>query len=659
MADQPQDWDPGLFASDTVEFDRALHRLRSSSPANISAQPGRVINLVTQLKGQPAITRREFDRRLRLIFAEIIFDDSTTLQAIADQFRELAPEALNALRTLLPADLRHLALPSRSPQPLTTTKTEPADSIILSSQRRDDNDLAQEGTDAFAAVALIGTQDEHVRNEGMLKNANLTPLRCGSMDDLWALATTGLCGFVVAPSVWNNLDEAAQSGAIDRICRYSTFMFVRIGLDRLLPAVASTFMERAADARCGSLDSKKFCHGKDCDLTPADIGTLRSIAGQLGAAEGTNFYPLGLSEADARLLRLIASERRHPSKAVDVHRLGTRELTGGKSGARVYILNDKSAQPFVVKIQSAEAKKLTGELRRYQRWILNWETSVTSPKFHVHRDGAAISYRLQPAADGDGVPAPTLVDELERLCATEWFADQDTHDAFANDLFTAISRAVDQLAKLNRTVVTGEAADAFWLHWPIRDLALRGIEFVVQDQNWEPITVSKLVEEAVARLEPSFARAVVHGDVHGRNILLIDRIPAFIDFAWSGPGHPLVDLVRLDAAVRCSCMRMLIHKRTLVDVLSAVYVQGADAQSILDDNAALANSAVASLAIRTAAKVREASLIVAQVHGLNLNDFLAMTSVVSAHVLANHSVTSGIERALLATVGSAFIKSSL
>jgi hypothetical protein len=495
---------------------------------------------------------------------------------------------------------------------------------------------------------LIGTAEEHVRNEGMLRNAGLDPLRLPSLEPLWNIAPTGLCGFVVGASAWGQVPQADQRRAVRRICEYSTFIFARVCLDGLAPATARTFVEDAAAARCGLLDGRKFCHGQDCDLTLADIQVLLSIAQLLEKASNADFFPIGLSESDASLLRLIAAERHQAADPLTIRKLGTRELAGGRSAARVFLLSDGRAQPFVAKVDDAEV--LVEELGRYKRWIQEWEPSVTSPTFHAHLGSAAVSYRLQAAPDGNGQPAPTLEDCLEDLRSAEWTRPMEETIGRASDLLQATSRAVDRLVGLNSRPSPPSQADEFWLDWPIRDLAARGIDTAILNRDWETLQVSTVVTRAMARLQPNLSRGVIHGDIHGRNILLLDRLPAFIDFRWSGPGHPLVDLTRLDAAVRTIAMRMVLPKQSMFQAFEAIYADGQSAEQVLADHPALAASPLTALAVRVAARTRQAALQVAQSHSLGVPDFFAMTCVVSAHVLCVRTPGSGVERLLLSVL---------
>ena len=655
---QEFEWDRGLLATDTVEFDRALHRLRRVT-ADVFGNPSLVGDLAQRLREQPGITRREFDRRFRLIVSAIVDGDVAALQAIALYLRERSSEALNAVRTLLPADLKHFAV-QQPAHPQQSLPIVPQIKPIAVPPEEPGRTVTQpQASSKFGAVALIGTTEEHVRNEPMLRNANLDPLRLPTIEHLWNVVNTGLCGFVIGSSAWGQVPESDHRRTIRRICEYSTFLFVRVSVDGINQTIAQSFSLDAARARCGQLDGQKFCHGLDCELTPADIGILQSIARFLDGADAADFFPLGLTESDASLLRLIAADRRHPENAVTIHKLGTRELAGGQSGARVFMLSDGIAQPFVAKV--GEAELLKGEISSYQQWIKNWEPSITDPTFHSHVGSAAISYRLLAAPDGNHAPAPTLEDRLEQLRLSERISSNSIQQTqlTANDLFQGLTRVIERLVNLNSKPSLAAGPNRFWLHWPICAIAEHGIDVEIIDHNWQPMKLSEIVTKAMSILEPSLVRGVIHGDIHGRNILLLDRIPAFIDFALSGPGHPLEDLVRLDSVVRSAAMRMLVDERTMWEIFQAIYIDGSTASAILAEHPVLAASPLVGLAIRTAIKVREAALKVAEAHSLGLPDLLAMICVVAGHVLVAHNPCSGVERVLLSVTGSSLLADQL
>jgi Ser/Thr protein kinase RdoA (MazF antagonist) len=232
----------------------------------------------------------------------------------------------------------------------------------------------------------------------------------------------------------------------------------------------------------------------------------------------------------------------------------------------------------------------------------------------------------------------------------EWASPLDETKAKASDLLQAVGRAGDRLVALNSRPSGESHGDEFWLDWPVRNLAQNGIDTTILNPGWETLQLSSVVAKAMSRLQPNLARGVIHGDIHGRNILLLDRLPAFIDFRWSGAGHPLVDLVRLDAAVRTIAMRMILPKQSMFQAFEALYVNGQAAEQVLADHSALAASPLTALAVHVAERTRLAALRVAQTHSLGPPEFLAMTTVVSAHVLSVRNPGSGVERLLLAVL---------
>lgn len=641
-------WNSQLFSLNTGEFDHALSQLRRGKPSRVD-NPVAISAFAEGLKATSGITRREFDRRLRLVVSASIESGHLAIQDIAAALREVTPEALNAVRTLLPVELRHLAAQSRTapegPSVRGTAQTYSSNvpSIV------DERSFASDASDSkHRAVILVGTKEEHLQNEALLRSEGISCFYLSSLDQFWDMAPTGLCGFVVARSAWAQIPHTEQREAVVRLCKFSTFIFSRICLDGLETSNATAFSKDASDARCGHLDGLTFCQGLDCNLTPADIQVLKSIVSLLERSGKSDFFPLGLTEPDTALLRLIAADRNRTEDPVVIRKLGTRELPGGRSGARVFLLSDGRAQPFVAKVD--DVPQLVEELRRYRQYIAEWEPN-SSPRFHSHQERAAISYRLHAVPGRIGQPAPTLDDCLEELRAAEWKSDLDDITSKAHDLCLATSYAIDHLVVLNsRPCEQTSTVDEFWLDWPIHCLANNRISTQIVRPDWSTIDLTKIVSNAMECLRPDLRKATIHGDVHGRNILLLDRTPAFIDFRWSGPGHPLVDIVRLDAAVRTIAMRMLLAKQSMFKVFDAIYVQGQPAEQVLLDWPALAASPLTALSIRVAAKCRQEALRVASAYSIGPTEYFAMTSLVSAHLLAARTPGSGIERLLVSVL---------
>lgn len=639
------------LARESHDFDRAmtwLARLVFTSPGEHAAL---VISAIRTL-GASVLSGREVDRRCRIVIGSVRQDEAL-LKLIVAGVQSVQPCALNAIRGALPSHLRPLARPRQA------SSTQAAAPTIATPQAAGPQAAAPPPLEAEApsvpTVVLVGTEVEHSANHAMVNRSGLHPIRVATLELLWTVAQTGLCGFVVGPSAWTGLDEQAQHDAVARLCSWSTFTFARISLDGLAAAVARQ-LPSLVEVGLGRSSSDRFCHGSSANLTPADVELLRASAALLTTAKATRFVPLGVSPEEAMLLRLIAGHRRSLDRAVEVQHLGAAQMHGGKSKARIFMLQVERGRPFVVKLD--EPSELRKELQLHQRWIAAWEPNVTDPVIHHHEGRSAISYRLQSHADGFDRPAPTLEGELERLRNMEWLdRDEPGTDAavqLGEALEAAITRAADRLAELNKRTANDTGLQ-FWFDWPATGLAKRSVTHEVVGHNERTFDLSVIVTRAVEHLAPMHDKGVVHGDIHGRNILLIDRLPAFIDYANSGPGNPLVDLVRLDATVRHLVMRATVGEKALAALFVALYVSGTSAADLLATHPTLAASPACKLALTTAAKTRACALGVAESFQRGVREYLAMVAVIAAHMLAVRSPGSAIERAVLAAVAPALM----
>ena len=607
--------------------------------------PRALVDGLLALALDKSLPARERDRRVHVAVQRAQLD-APGVESLLRELGASAAPILNAVRAALPPGVRHLALERAAGVAATL-----GDAGGAKREAGDGDAPAGDGDNATLAVVLVGTEAEHANNIALLRGGNLRPLRVGSIESLLKVANTGMCGFAIAPSAWPDGDEAAQRDALMQVLGLSTFLYVRLGTDRLMAGVAERLLDIATDARCAVPDAKRFCHAATCELNQADLQTMSESQSLLAAADGAGFVPLGVSDQQYALMRLIAADRKRPADPISVRRLGARELAGGRSGARLYLLQPTSGSPFVVKLDLPT--RLASEVQLYKQWIEDWERQVTGATLHRHLGTAGISYRLQGNADAPEERAPTLEEELDRIRGLEWLESSEVETAAPN-LAKAIGRAASRLADLNAKASGGPfRANEFWLAWPIAGLAARGVKVEVENDDGGALDVATLCRAAVKILEPLLSTAVTHGDIHGRNILLIDRVPAFIDYADSGPGHPMEDLARLDATVRHAALRAAVDEASLAALLRDIYVEGVDADTAIVRHVAAAASPSCRLAIQSAVMVRSQALRVAERHGAKLRDYLAMVAVVSSYLLATRAPGSSVERACLRAVAPA------
>lgn len=643
------------LCGESRDFDRATGWLMKRAFVG-PAERAAVVSAAIRTLASSVLSGREIDRRCRVVIESVRHDEGVLMQVVTG-VQGVQPSALNAIRGALPAHLRPLAVARTSqaapvlPRSEFTTTSNGGDEAVP----RQVEQISQQ----LPTVVLVGTEVEHSGNKAMLNYNRFEALRVASLEKFWDVASTGICGFVIAPSAWVDLDQAVQRVAVERLCSWSTFTFARLALDGLNTSIASTIPSLLEAA--GRAAPDRFCHSSDARLTAADIALLRTSATLLVAADDTRFVPLDVLRGEALLLRLIAGHRRPIDGAVEVRRLGAAQMHGGMSGARVFMLQMQSEPGRRIVVKLDERARLRQELERYQRWIATWEPNVTDPVLHHHEGRSAISYRLQTHPDGSDRPAPTLESELERLRNTEcWDYGGGTDDAIelGNSVEAALVRAADRLAELNKRTANG-AGESFWLHKPTSALTKRSANHEIMGHNETVFDLSSIVDKAVQHLAPIHDRAVVHGDIHGRNILLVDRLPAFIDYSLSGPGNPLSDLVRLDATVRHRVMRAMFGEKALTELFVALYVEGKSAADLLAQNPSLAALPTCRLCLNVAAKTRACAIEVAESFGHGLREYLSMVAVVAANTLALQTPGSAVERAVLAATAPTLMKDEM
>lgn len=635
MANSPYNT-AGVTDLATSAFDSALDGLEAANRNGNAVEA--LASSLTALGTAAGLSGRERDRRAQLLVGRVS-PTSEQVREIAARVRDSAPSVLNALRAALPPELRAIAVL----RPATTTVGEPPGGLPGEAA----GDAPSSPRERTTTVILVGTADEQANNAALLESNGMHSIRVSDIDSLLRIAADGVCGFVIASSAWVGHQIHSQRELVARACSFSTFVFVRIATEGLAAEVAAAIHDIATEALCGPADVRRFCHGSACGLTPADVDTIRRAARMLESADAAGFLPLEASDGETCLLRLVASQRRG---SLGGSAIRTRELAGGRSGAKLFLLQPPSAMPFVVKLGTPDV--LSDELKRHQRWIADWEPQVTAPTLHLHMGAAAVSYRLQTAAEQPERPAPTLEDRLEKLVASEWLREFDA-DGAARELESTLRAAAGRLAALNCRKAEGQGKP-FWLDWPAKGLAERGVTFTVSKSGSSPVNLAEVCHIAMKKLAPFMDKGVVHGDIHARNVLLVDGAPAFIDYTYSGPGNPLVDLVRLDACVRSIAMRAWLDEPELITLLKSIYVEGLPAEAVISGVGGQV-SASSRLAVFCAATVRSKAIEVAAAHGAGVPEYLAMVAVVSAYLISVRSPASAVERACLRAVAPSVV----
>jgi hypothetical protein len=645
--DRDQKGRDGLRSADHIAFEAAIVHVTKAvrSGAPFTEAFAFVCNAVEGLGA------RERERRLQH-FVERLALDPETLRELARFARSRAPWAVNAVLLLTPPAYRQLqpGASARESSAITPVRVPLATRTSM-----------PELSEPFRAVALVGRSDEHDNNRTLLRSHSLEPLHVADIEALLQLAPTGLCGIVIGASLWHHTEPERHSVVLKRICEISTILFVRIATEGLAEEASAKLLQIHRQAAAGDLPASLFGYGTSSQLTAADLQVLHEVANLHQNVDNVGFFPAGLTSPESTLIRLLAGRQVAAQSQPELKTIAIRHLEGGRSKAKVFLIMPQGkANPFVTKLGERDA--LSRESASYEKWIRFWDGGSTAPAFHAHYGCHALSYRLESEVDAPDKPAETLHDRMEHIRTDDMWA-RNSHDSTlvekdADDLAVALKRAIGALARLNARPANESGAEA-WLHWPTMNFARRNISIHVTDTGRRRMLVMDVVRAAMLRVEVLQHKAIVHGDVHGRNVLIRDRTPVFIDFADSGPGHPCLDLARLDGTVRTSLFRAVDDEAECTRFCERLYCDGSSASELESEFPEIANPLGNLLWMRSAVQLREAAISVAKEHGGGLADFLAMTVVVSSYLLMHLVPGSGIERALLGGLSARILAESV
>jgi hypothetical protein len=403
---------------------------------------------------------------------------------------------------------------------------------------------------AFKTVLLLSRSEYQEANKNLLKEEGFWPLVWDTVDRLKddIVRNADVCGFVVDQSILRDLGAVGQRALIESLAGYSTFAHIRVDERGLLLSSGEVrAVLKQARFMASSVPHEALSIQSDGNLRSGEIAEFRRASGLLMSHGGTHFVPGELSDDESRLL--IAAVRSHALAAqfdgpVSIESLETRFLTGGS--ARIAVVRaDRSRRPLVAKIAAKAA--VLDEILRFRRFVQPLDDQLR-PEVHFHGGAALILFALLPQADDRGQPADTLEARLTEMWNVQLFGSADERErGWSQEAASrALERVAQTLAELNRTSPGAAGFNAVG-NPPVAYLErLEGTGF-----DWglgqEALDARA---RAFARFQRLADRAVVHGDVHLRNVLLRGESDAhLIDYAACGPGHPAVDLVRLELSL--------------------------------------------------------------------------------------------------------------
>lgn len=599
--------------TDRRDFEEYVVNLRSRG-----ATVAEVIDALTAIM-RSELTLREKDRRAAVILASASLDAAAAEEAAKHVAASGSPLPQVLIRAQQYAPATHGEPPptprDEAPVALPTTPSNRAE------------------REERASVLLLGNATEHHANIALLENKKIGFSRIDDPAGLEKVSGDPFCGIVVGASWWRNWPAEEHERELTRVLATSTVPWMRLDVSSLDSSVATRLTEVVRRVFGADRSHAMLCHGRGCDITSPDIGSIQRIEEVLSAAESVGFHPGDLSAEEALLLRAAMIEHVRQTRGVlpVLERMAMRFIPGGLA-ARVAIASpDDRGMPLVVKF--GDLAQMREEVQRYAV-VARWEGGGVTPRLHFHGSAALLLVPL--VDDGEGGAARTLGDEVQEVVYDDLRPVRN--EPLLTKTKSCISRAFARIAKLNATPFVGGHP---------RNLA----EINAKSLSRHAIAAGKAdvrtaLTKAGARVGKFDGRATVHGDLHLGNVLVRGDTAAFIDFGQAGAGHPVQDIVKLDTQIWFRAFRLTEEVARLAELLREA-IAGKPVDVLLRTFASLALFESNKLCIHAHVVARTEALEVMYRYGGGSADVAAMYVVCAANEILASPPSTPIARAFI------------
>jgi hypothetical protein len=564
-------------------------------------------------------------QRMRLL-AQCLPQEPEIFGKVAKAARFLSDSLKNAIASVLPSEFRPILYGNSSVIPLIRRDVRPSRS---STQMTAALTASRSAIETYTTVLLLAKADQ-LSNCKLLKGHGFAPI---VYDDIGRLHTdlagnADICGFVVDESFLQALDAERQRRLLRELGEYSTFAWLRVderGLQISAPDVHE--LVKRAQCACRPVAARQLSIQPDGDLRESELAFLKKASGSLRTGDRTHFVPGELDDGEASIL--MAAARRHAEELrfdgeIVVTSLRTEFLQGERDVARVAIIRaNKNGMPVVAKIH--RKPDILREIERFRIFIQEWDDQL-HPVACLHGSIGVIIFGLIPDPQNPTRPAPVLDQRLSDLWNSELGFPLACAPPDEGDLRLGLESTVSSLARLNQRLNTRTDIRS-WVNPDMRC-------FQVLENNGTDWGLGDLANGA-RQVAEGWCRklatsAVVHGDLHLRNIVLRgDRDAHLIDYAASGPGHPAIDLVRLELALLTGWVKQFMNEGRCQDFQTRFTKDQASLVDLTAQFPELFSSRVNRVCLFGCAQARDAALNVLAAYGGGRKDYLACKYLVA------------------------------
>lgn len=501
------------------------------------------------------------------------------------------------------------------------------------------------------SVVLLLSKLTSPANVTLLKDRRFHATHIDSVEKLKADVSTlsDVCACIIDGSFLQGTDANAQKSIFDIVASYSTFIWIRVD-ETSLSLTQRELSEHIQAAR----HDRTPVLAESLSIQPG--GTLRefelnNIAGarkRLRSQHGTKLIFDDISNDKARVLLAAIRQYAHNrgtrfNEASDSMRV--KFIRTGKSGADVVVVKIGSTdRRIVAKIHDKDP--ILSEMGRFREFVQSSDDKL-HPMVYFHGSVGVIVFDLVAEPDDPDRPAPMLEECMEGIWNDELFPPPTHNSALQVDnIKRALKGAAEQLSKLNRTPAPKSSYPSYGDLFisKFRDLEVLGL-------NWNlSILALTARDTAEKRYETLRERATVHGDLHLRNILIRgDREAHLIDYAGSGPGHPAIDLVRLELALYLDFFRQVDDVNVCNDLQKKIST-GAAYNAVKEWYPTLLRPSVNDVCIYGCIAARERALVVLRFYGGNEEDYYAVKYLVAWQRLLQPRTQTALVRGIIETL---------
>lgn len=603
-----------------------------------------IVQVALRLAQSASLSVRLQAERLRSAL-RLVPIDNNTIDIVIDGARRLPPGLLNEFANAIPSAYRiRLATPSApdktatSLPPLTQPNTAPStltSATASSSQsspthhnEKDTPDARESEGGDCSVVLLLSRLDNQEANQHLLEGNGFKAIKYDNADKIIRDLdhNRDVCACVIDGSFFSGSDAEEQLDLFGRLGAYSTFIWVRIedanlkvDHQKIRDRVRSIRMERVP-LPAESLSIQASGTIRDSELQ--DIARARDW---LRTDRGVRAEIDGLTERFARVfwasVRQYIYQQGGSSKLpVDVAKL--RVFEAGQSSAMTALVRIGERQ-IVVKIDSRD--NVLEEMGRFNTFVRDLDDRLF-PAVFFHGGVGVLVFHLVESMGRPTQPAPMLHDHMERIWNDEAFATDGSFDATArlSDIKHALKNTAHHLSVLNKRSPPPSPYVGLDLCMSLFErLESRGIGWKV-----DPRAI-RAREAAIRRYATLSAAATVHGDLHLRNVLIRGGRDAYpIDYRWTGPGHPAIDLVRLELALYTDFFRQLDHA-DICKEMQASLTRQARFDALVGWYPDLLRPAVNRACIYGCTVARDKAIEAVRVHGGTASDYVAAKYLVA------------------------------